>query len=92
MYLVYMDNLSFPWITTITKIKFGYQLPSFFNYYIINMMLVNGWVYFLDKILSYRSFKYPLSLVKIGVSTFHFLPHLPIHLHFMHLEGLNMHS
>jgi hypothetical protein len=33
----------------------------------------------------------PLPFVKIGVSTFHFLLHLPIHLLFMHLEKLKMH-
>jgi hypothetical protein len=43
--------------------------------------------------ISYKSKSlYPFLLVKIGTSTLHLLPHLPIHLHIMHLERLKMHS
>jgi hypothetical protein len=33
----------------------------------------------------------PLPLMKIGLSIFHFLAHLPIHLYFVPLERLKMH-
>jgi type II restriction/modification system DNA methylase subunit YeeA len=35
---------------------------------------------------------YPFPFVKINVSTFHFLPHLLIYLHFVHLKRRKMHS
>ncbi len=57
---------------------------SFFSLALSSLDLEPIWGSFINS--------YPFPFVKINVSTFHFLPHHLIHLHFVHLERLKMHS
>ncbi len=64
-------------------LRLSSQMPSSLIFFFGNGILFN-----------YGSFRNPnlFPLVKIGASTLHFLPHLPIYIHFVHLERLKMHS
>jgi len=71
-------------------------LSNFFNFFIFTFTTIASFhgVFLFKMIISLKIKKNPnpFPLAKIGASTLHFLPHLLIQFHFMHLKKLKMHS